>query len=134
MDGLHELEKKHEHLVGRFEELKEQGLKGFQAQINTMQDRMNRQELYIKELLLTSHQDRLNAKDDRLSFVQSLNNLETSITKSVTDSLKTIEQAYKQDKEKQSGFNNLVSQRMAQGVLIVAILWYMAKDLIGGGG
>jgi len=126
MGDIHDLEKKHEHLVGRVDEIKQLGLAGFQAQINQMQDRMNRQEAYIKELLLGSH-------NDRLSFVESLKNLEISITKLMTENIKTLEIAYRQDREKQSGFNLMVAQKLAQGAIVAAVVWFLAKDMFGGG-
>jgi len=123
---IHDLEKKHEHLAGRVDEIKQLGLAGFQAQINQMQDRMNRQETYIKDLLLGAH-------NDRLSFVESLKNLEISITKVMTENIKTLETAHRQEYKEQSGVNSFVAQKLAQGLVIIAVGWFLIKDMLGGG-
>jgi len=123
---IHDLEKKHEHLSGRVDEIKNLGLVGFQAQINAMQDRMNRQEAYIKELLLASH-------GDRLSFVESLKNLEISITKLMTENIKSLETAHRQEYKEQSGVNSFFMQKISQGVVVVAVGWFLIKDMIGAG-
>lgn len=126
MPDLHEIEKKVEYLSGRVDEIKESGMSGFDARLNTLQDRMNRQELYIKELLQASHADRLN-------FVESLKNMELSIVRLIADNIKSLELVYKTDREKQSGFNLMVAQKLAQGVIVAAVVWYIAKDMLGGG-
>lgn len=123
---LFELQKQHDRLAGRVDELRDSCLNGFQAQLNQMQDRMNRQELYIKELLQSSHSDRLNV-------VETMKNLEISITRTIGENIKTLELAYKQDRDKQSGFNMLTSQRISQGVIVVAVGWFLIKDIISGG-
>lgn len=124
MPDIHDLEKRVENLSGRVDELKSVGIEALRFQISHMNDRMNRQESYIKELLQSS-------QADRLSFVESLKNLEIAITKLMTENIKTLELAYKQDREKQAGFNMMVAQRIAQGVLVVAVGWFMLKDMMG---
>jgi ribosomal protein L18 len=124
MPDNYELEKKIECLSGRFDDFKETGIKGFQQQMAAMHDRLNRQEAYIKELLQETHKDRLNV-------IESVKNLEISITKMVNDTLKAVEESQKQDRDKQSNFNLFVAQKIGQIAIVTAVVWFIAKDVIG---